>query len=365
MDKNLESAVIKPIISLYQKENVVKTAAKGLYEVWFTMIDDLENQTSNWIRYTLLVRQTDLKGTKGKPIDDIIDSISGGTAILWFANANAKDPSQNYMIKKIFPLSKAIGSKRTADGKYSVIKIDAAEITLDGMKGGFETKGGKKVAWDLTFSHYMEPYKAVPNIARIFKITKNVWETVHPNLRMNGNITIDGKSRVIKDFPGAQTHTYGPSYSYEFVWGHCNTFKDTPEAFFDLGAKATKASLAFFDGTTQYFFNKASTIKLIKVEKSLTLIKIRGGNKLIDLEGEITVPKELLIGVEYSGPEGSKLYCYNTEVADFKLKVIIKNPDGSIKEEKEFLAEKSFALETNWLAPQEDIKFLSWGREEL
>jgi hypothetical protein len=43
----------------------------------------------------------------------------------------------------------------------------------------------------------------------------------------------------------------------------------------------------------------------------------------------------------------------------------IKNPDGTLKEEKEYSAEKSVSFETVYDNPQEGVKYLPWEKEEL
>ena len=111
--------------------------------------------------------------------------------------------------------------------------------------------------------------------------------------------------------------------------------------------------------------NKFKVMKKIKREKSLTSLSFNLDLKDIAFQGEITVPKEDLLAVEYRGPQGNVFFCYNSELADCKFLLKIKNLDGSIKEEKEYTAEKSVSFETVYDNPQEGVKYLPWEKEEL
>lgn len=72
---------------------------------------------------------------------------------------------------------------------------------------------------------------------------------------------------------------------HEYIWAHSQNFQENPEACFDLGAREEKASVAFFDGEREVFFNTVKSIKMVKTEKSLNLIYISAKNKIFELDG--------------------------------------------------------------------------------
>jgi hypothetical protein len=369
MEENMKGNIIKAHKSTWDKDRAVKIIKKGLYEVWFTMVDDLERGEAYWIRYTLVCPQTKIKLQKGQGLDAFVDSLKGD-GMLWLGYFNVKEPSKNFMVKKSFPLTSVEGSKEEA-GNYSVIKIKDAELYLDGLKGGFETRSGKTVSWDLKFSHFMEPYITTPDAAKKLKMTNTLAKATHPNLRISGKITIDGNSKELKSVPGVQYHTLGDKYSIPWEWSSSHTFKNSPDAYLDLGYKINKGTLEFTNGEKRYtnwnenMLKKIGAMKRIKRERSLDHLTFSIEQKDVIINGEITVPMKALLGVEYKGPCGEKFYCYNSEIASCAVKIAIKNPDGSTKEEKEFHAENSVSFETVYDRPQEGVVYLPWEKEEL
>jgi len=372
MNKDLRKAIYKANKSVWCKESVNKVTKKGLYEAFYTMVDDINRGEAYWIRYTMLCPKTDQKKPKEQDLDEFIDSLKGGGS-LWIGFFSDKDPSQNFMIKNHYPLSSVEGSKISGT-KHSVMKVGEHEITIEGLKGNIETKKGKKASWDLKFSHFMKPYIVTPNIAKTLGITNTLAKAAHPNLRISGNITIDGNSRDLTDVPGIQYHTLGDGYKVPWEWAGCHTIKGLPDAYFDFASKLEigKATLEFIDGEkriakwNEKIIKRLKLAKQFKFDRSLTNLTFSVEFEDIELSGEVSVPKEKLLGVEYLGPLGNKFYCYNSELADTKILVKIKNlEDGTIIDEKEYTSDKSTSFETIYREPQEGIKYLPWEDEEL
>lgn len=370
MENKLRKSIFKANKSKWDKERAEKITKEGLYEVWYTMVDDVEREEAYWIRYTLMCPKTNIKRGKGQVIDEYINNL-GGDGMLWVGFFSAKDSSKDFVAKHGFLLSEVEGSKVTNGDKSLVAKIKDTEIYNDSIKGSFETHSGRKISWDLKFSHFMEPYITTPDIAKTLGFTNTLAKASHPNLRITGNITIDGDSKDLNNVPGIQYHTYGNGYAIPWEWFSCHTFKNAPDAYLDLGYKIDKGTLEFFDGEkritswNEKVVNKFKVMKKIKREKSLTSLSFTLDLKDIAFQGEVTVPREDLLAVEYKGPQGNSFFCYNSEIANCKLLIKIKNPDGTIKEEKEYLAEKSVSFETVYDNPQEGIKFLPWDKDEL
>ena len=370
MSKNLQKAIFKANKSKWDKTRAQKIIKEGLYEVWYTMVDDIEREEAYWIRYTMMCPKSNAKREKDQDLNDFIDSL-GGDGMLWAGFFDAKDPSKNFIAKHRFLLSEVEGSRITNNKEYLVAKIKDAFIYLDGLKGGFETESGRKISWDLKFSHFMEPYITTPDIAKSLGFTNTLVKASHPNIRISGNMTIDGESKDLKSVPGIQYHTYGDGYEIPWEWLSCHTFTDSPDAYLDLGYKINKGTLEFFDGEksmtswNKKITDKFKVMKKITREKTLTSLSFHLDYKNISFQGEIAVPMENLLAVEYQGPQGNSFFCYNSEIAGCKLLLSIKNPDGSIKERKEYVAEKSVSFETVYDNPQEGVKYLPWEREEL
>ena len=279
--------------SIWNKKKVNKIKKSGLYEVWYTMVNDHERDESYWIRYTLLCPKTPVKKLKSQGLENFLDSL-GGDGMLWLGYYNVKDPSKNYLIKKAFPLSSVEGSKDD-----SVIKIQDAEIKIEGMKGGFETKGGKKVSWDLSFSHFMDPLIVTPDIVKKLKLSNTVVRAAHPNIRISGKVILNGDAKEIKDASGIQYHTFGDGYLDPWSWLSCHTFKEAPDGYLDFGIKITRGAATgeFFDGKESITWWNASKLKKLKLmkkhnyERSLYGINFDVEYQGTSIEAKISAPK--------------------------------------------------------------------------
>ena len=330
-------------------------------------MSDHKKDEAYWIRYTLLCPKSPIKRFKRESIDNFIDSL-GGDGMLWFGYFNAKDPSKNYIIKKVFLLSSVIGSQNDL-----IIRIQDADISIDKMKGGFETNGGNKVSWDLSFSHFMEPLIVTPNIAKKLGVSNTVVKSAHPNIRVTGNITINNDTKDIKDASGIQYHTYGDGYLDPWTWLSCHTFKEAPDGYLDFGYKIIRsiATAEFFDGNESITWWNASMLKKMKLMKKYQFERFLNGFKFkvefqgTTIEADITTPIESLLAVEYFGPLGNTFYCYNSEVGDCRVIVIKKDEEGKIIEKREFTAKKNVSFENVYESPQEGIRYLPWDKEEI
>jgi len=367
MDKKLRKAILKANKSVWAKENAKKVTKKGLYEVWYTMVDDLEREEAYWIRYTLMCPKTGRKPEEGQSLEEFIDSL-GGDGMLWMGYFNNKDPSQNEMVKTSFHLSSVKGTEGN-----NIAQIDDSTVSLEGIKGGFETSTGRKISWDLHFSQFQDPYITTPNIAKTLGITNTLAKAAHPNIRISGEITRDGQTTHLKEVPGIQYHTLGDGYKVPWEWASAHTFENAPRGYLDFGAKKQigKATVELYDGQKRLaiwndkILKKLKLAKQVEFTKSLTGIEFALEYKNLSMEGRISVPSEKLLGVEYVGPLGNSFYCYNSELADCTVEITYRDEEGQPKDKKKFIAQSSVSFETIYDTPQESVPYLPWDKEEL
>jgi len=354
----MNAASIKKVISTntstWSPENERSIGKRGLYEVWFLLVNDAAKNHAYWIRYTLLVPKA--SGRK-------VLAMNKGEALLWFGIFDAKRPGASFILKKSYPLNAAQPSGVLDGGRYRVMKIGVAELTLDMARGEISTsQPARSVSWNLNIANLLAPYHHVPPIAKLLRITTTIPIT-QPDLMASGEIVVDGDVRKIESAHATLTHIIGKEYADPWVWAHCNSFLGAPGAFFEMIGRDDKASLGFFDGKREYFFNKVSTMLKVKKEWTLTGMTFSVDTPQIEIKGVITVPKEALVGVEYKGPKGEKIYCYNSEVGSGKITLILKSKGHDTREEHNYTCSGAFAFETTHLKPVEGIKFLPWESE--
>jgi hypothetical protein len=366
LEKKLKHNIIKAHKSLWDRGKIKKIAKKGRYDVWFTLINDVERGEAYWIRYTILCPKTTFLLDEAKSLDENIDAMKGSRGTLWFGFFKEGAPSENFMVKKVYPLSIVEVSKELAGDDYLFVKINGSKLTLTGMQGEFEVSSGKKVAWNLNFSHFVEPFFPIPGIAKTIGVTTTFVNCTHPNFRLNGTITVDGKAKEINNAPTNQMHTYGLEYVDEKIWLHCHLFKDEPEAWLEFGYKDGLGLLGFYDGKEFYSLNNVFAMKKFKIaEKGPDKLTLSIKYRKVEIRCIVKVPKEALIGLTYVGPNGTTGYCYNAEIADMNVYFTKKDSNGKIIEEKEFICEKSLSWETHWLEPIEGLRLLGWDDEKV
>ncbi|GAB4320066.1 MAG: hypothetical protein Kow0069_23880 [Promethearchaeota archaeon] len=357
----LNNEHLKAHASRWRTGRAKALAKRGLYEVWFVMVHDVERAEAYWLRYTLLVPKVKLES-------ETLDA-AGGVSALWFAKFAAGDPSRNFVVKKSFPLSACRGtpaSARPFEGQ-EILQVGDRDATLclGAARASFSTPAGRKVAWDLSFDHFLPPYKHVPLLAKLLRISTTIPVTTHPNLSVTGTIEVDGESRNLTGVPGNCTHITGLRYSEPWVWAHCNAFEGNPGAWLALSGKAGKMTLAFHDGQAPYLFNGISALRAVSYESSLTRVVASAKRKDCQLRVEVEVPREALIGVEYAGPVGERMWCYNSEVASAKVEVTDLGANGGrAMRRREFTSSASTAFETTWLEPLESLPALAWEAED-
>lgn len=364
-EKKIREAIFDANDSVWSPSIIEKHLKNGLYEVWYIIIDDLEREEAYWIRYSMMCPQNQELAKKSTILLEDIDAIGGG-AMLWFGYFSVKNPEANFMIKKKY----SINLLKETTSEY-IVKIADAELTMDGANGLFKTQKGKEVSWDLKFSKLIESYISVPEIAYKMKLSNTLLIGSHPNIRISGNITVDGIRKDLGTVPGIQYHTFGDGYKIPWEWVSIHTFKDRPNAFLDIGYKINKGSIGFYDGITEYFIwnqkplKKFAMMKKLSRTKSLTNFKFKVDYEGILLSGEIKVPQEKLLGIEYKGPQGESFYCYNSEIASAELNILIMNRQGTVIKDQDYVASNSVAFETVYNEPQPGIPYLKWDQEEI
>ena len=140
---------------------------------------------------------------------------------------------------------------------------------------------------------------------------------------------------------------------------------------FRIYYKVNKGILEINNGETSLtswnknFLMKLLKSKKLKRKKTIDSIIFNMVTKQLSIEGIVDVSKNDLIGVEYLGPTGEKFYCYNSEIASVKLKIIRQGKKKNENIINEIVVNRSIAFETTDKEPIEGIKYLNWNDEEL
>ena len=267
----------------------------GHYEVFYVTTTDPQTGTGLWIRHTMLA-------------------------------PDEGEPSQSAWFMATFPDRPAIARKHTAP------QIDAiCEPTR--MQGSIDD-----VAWDL----HWEPgrrYEHVHPLIRRLGVAKTILELPNADVAVHGTVTLPGGEQLtLEGVHGGQAHLWGSKHSARWTWAHCGDFTD------EHGAPVADT---FFDGVSVFVprfgreigpsspvvgrflgedFKATAPLQVMRAKSEFGLtswtFETTAGKRRITVE--VDAPRDSLVGVTYTDPDGDKAYCYNSEVATMRVSVFDK-----------------------------------------
>ena len=280
----------------------------GHYEVWFITLNHRASQQGFWFRYTL-----------ESPLD------SGPRAALWAAAFDRANPELNTGLKRECEIDdfsfegREAFSLRILDGSFS-----ASRAT------GRIDQGDRQIAWDLRFAPNEKTYHHVkPALNRLMRPSSFVCS---PNLdtRFSGIVSVDGREHLIEDEPGCQSHLWGRKRVDEWVWVHSNAFDKHPETVFEgLAALPRRAGRTLPPIQTLYLRHRGEEHRFTRLRMAeqwkrnlgIGYWSFAATSTRLHIEGVAQCRLRDMMQVEYSDPDGERLYCLNSEVANLKIRL--------------------------------------------
>jgi hypothetical protein len=287
----------------------------GHYEVYYLTFTDPASGVGFWIRYTMLA-----------PLSETGEA---ATCALWFCAMDPADPSANVGLKATFPIGEL-----SAETRPFRLRIGSAWLSDEGMVGAIDVEGSR-CSWDLGWSPRLPAYGHVHPLLRAARLAKTTLFLPHPDLELNGTVTIGERELPIAGARGGQAHLWGSKHASRWAWAHCNDF---------VGEDGEPRSGTFVDGVsvfvprfrrelgpntpvvgrfggTDLLSNNPLAVRTNPSEFDLTSWRFEARARALKVAGTVTARHEDLVGVTYHDPDGERAYCYNTEVADMTLEV--------------------------------------------
>lgn len=280
----------------------------GHYEVYYLSLTDRGSGCGAWIRYTMLAPLPEAGGE--------------ATCSLWFM---AMDPSAELVIgrKVSYPVSHL-----SADADPFELRLGDATLTDRGMRGAFED-----VAWDLTWNPAREAYRHVHPLLERAGVAKTVLTLPHADLAVAGTLRFGGRERQLREARGGQAHLFGSKHAARWTWAHCNDFDDLdgsprPGSFLDgvsvfvprLG-REVGPSTPVVGRLLDDDFLSTSPLRVTANQSRFGLtswhLEARDGARRV--AAQVDAPRDRLVGVTYTDPDGEQAYCYNSEVASMRV----------------------------------------------
>jgi hypothetical protein len=285
------------------------------YEVWFLTLNHRASQRGFWFRYTL-----------ESPAESAHDSLP--TAALWAAAFNRRFPQQNLGLKREYPIDQLVFEKgesislRLGDGLFS-----------SGSAVGRVERDGHSIEWDLTYEPCHTTYNHVSRM--LIQVARPSSFVCSPNLdtRFSGRIMVDGEDIVLDGEPGCQSHLWGRKHVDDWVWAHSNAFEKHPGTVFEgLAARPRRAghmlppiqSLCLRHRGEEHRFTRMRLAEQWRRNLGMGYWSFSAMNTRFYVEGAAQCRLRDMLQAEYSDPDGERLYCINSEVANLKIRLFCR-----------------------------------------
>jgi len=314
---------------------------RGRYEGWYVAFNDPQQGLGFWIRYSLRASS---------------DAAEAPYCQLWFMRTDASASKRNRALRQTFAIDRLEPSTEP-------FRIRAGDGSLDasGCRGTLRDAGGE-VSWELTFEPLLPPITPTPEWgARV----ATCYQEPHPLLRISGTIEEGSRTHGISGLLGEQAHVFGARHSQKWHWAECKHLGGKGVAFVGVaawprmpGGERPVTSIYLDLGDSRSYLHN-STLEMLrpKTKHSPDGWHFDATYRRDRIVGSVMPRREDLIGVTYRDPSGEPVYCYHSELADFKLELYQKDR-GKWRQEEEISSPHSAAFEYGSATPLPEVPLL-------
>jgi hypothetical protein len=280
---------------------------RGRYEVWYLTLNAPAEHAAFWLRYTLYA-------------PDQEEAFSE----LWGHFFDARQPEKSFGLRERFPRD------AFSLGGDGLIRMGRAWLREGRALGGLSGQG-HALEWDLHFTPSTTAFFSAPFfLRRAVEARRSNWCVPNPDLEYQGHVVVDGRRFELAAAPGQQAHTFGRQHPRAWAWGCCNTFDGGAPVVFQgiaptlsVGGWTPTPTLVYvrYDGV-DYACNSLVTVGLTahsEIAFPQWRFSCKGGD--LAFRGRLWGEPGRFLQVEYHDPDGTPLYCCNSEVASLELEV--------------------------------------------
>jgi len=281
------------------------------YEVWFLTLNHRASQRGFWFRYAI---EAPVGPDNAKP-----------SAALWAAVFDRRSPERNFGLRRECEIDEfSFGGREDFS-----LRIGDGVFALSNAVGRV-TNGDHSIEWDLSYipceTTYHHVSRALIHLARPSSFVCS------PNLdtRFSGRISIDGENIILEDDPGCQSHLWGRKHVDEWVWVHSNAFENHPGTVFEgLAARPRRAGRKLPPVQSLYLRHRGEEHRFIRLRLAeqwhrklgMGYWSFSAMNSRVYIEGAAQCRLRDMLQAEYVDPDGERLFCINSEVANLKIRL--------------------------------------------
>ena len=279
----------------------------GLYEVWYLTWNHPETGQGFWLRY---VTDAPLSGP--------------AHAELWFARFDPRRPDKTFGVHRRLPATRVTSSTEP-------FRLAIADATLGhDQAGGRVAAAGHDVRWELRWQPAAAPARLFPDLAYTLKIGETVVLRPNPRVLVSGTLVIDGETLSFDRAVLGQTHLWGTKHAYNWTWGRCAELDGAPDALLEfLGVRLHRRGITVppmfmltldLDGE-HHQLNQFRHVLRNRATWGTGRVAFTARSASVKVEGELTCTPDQMVLAPYLDPDGTQVFCANTEIGDARVTV--------------------------------------------
>lgn len=307
---------------------------QGVYEVWYLTWNHAATDTGYWLRHVTEVPQPG----HGSP-----------RAELWFARFDGRRPERTFGFHRRYPLSSF--SAKAAPFELSLgdglLRHDRATGSVDG--------DGHKIRWDLRWAPSDWVLRQLPDVMyRRGGLGETTVHTPNPRVPMSGSLEIDGETLTFDGAPLGQTHLWGKKHAYSWAWGRCAEWQGGEDAVLEtLSVKLQRRGLTLPTVSLSTLRLGDETIRSVGFLRGLRnqaswkpgSYRFTAASGDVLLKAEMSGRLERFVTAPYLDPDGTEVFCANTEIGDARVEVWRKS-NGHFRQAEVLTSVKRAHFET-------------------
>ncbi len=299
-------------------------ARTGVYEVWYVTWNHPGTGQGFWLRYILEIPRGHATGA---PAHALPGSLTGHEprAELWFARFDPRDPARTFAIHKRFRIDLAT----TSDAPFAVM-IGDNRLAHDHAVGSL-VGDGHDVRWDLRWEPATRVLRQLPDVMyRGGGLGETTVCSPNPRVPLSGTLVVDGETLTFDRAIAGQTHVWGKKHAYSWTWARCAEFEDAPDTVLEvLGVRLQRRGVVLPPLTLVALdlegeplrLNQFRHVALNRGSWRVGHVTFSARSATTRIEGELTCTPDQMVNAPYLDPDGTELYCANTEIGDARVTV--------------------------------------------
>ena len=285
---------------------------KGSYEVWYMTWNHPQTGQGFWLRFVIEATTSTAAGA-GHSHGEV-----------WFARFDPNAPERTFGVHRRYPIADVSSST----GPFNVT-IGKSQLGHTHTFGAFDGDG-HAIAWDLRWDPAAKELKYFPDLAYTLGIGETTVVAPNPHVPVTGSIVVDGERLAFDRATLGQTHVWGTKHAFKWAWAHCADFTGAPGSLVEACIpRIHRRGLTLpplvmvtleLDGE-RHRFNQFRHFVRNRASWDATSVRFTVLDSTMKVEAELTCTPDQLVMAPYLDPDGTAVWCANTEIGDARIVV--------------------------------------------